>query len=294
MTMAPKQIKSLGYRSEQIFTNFDGKVEVREDYFVIRTLTNPNFFWGNLLLFNRPPKLGDFETWLNLFKKEFPDPCVYHVTVAWDTPNGEVGDPSEFIAQGFELECNAVLTAQSVRKPPKYNNQLFVRALANDGDWDQMVNLQVASADNHLPREEWLKFYVSQSLRYKAMSKAGLGDWYGGFIDGKLVAGLGLFYQNGIGRFQQVCTDPNYRRQGICGTLVYQTSLLTLKYYGVRDLVMCADPDYFALKIYESVGFQQTNIDYGLCWWDRNYQQRRQTPESTENFKQDSRDPSKV
>ena len=46
------KLRSLGYQSELIFTSFDGKVEDRGSYLVVRTLTNPNFFWGNLLIFD--------------------------------------------------------------------------------------------------------------------------------------------------------------------------------------------------------------------------------------------------
>ena len=264
-------INSLGYKSELIFANFDGKVEQRDNYIVIRTLKNPNFFWGNLLIFNRPPKAGDYKNWINLFKKEFNDPRIYHITVAWDTPNGVSGDASEFTANGFDLEANAVMTAQSVKRPLKYNHQLIVRTLQADLEWDQMVALQVDSAHDYLPREEWVKFYNSQSKRFRAMCNSGLGNWYGGFLDGKLVTGLGIFYENGLGRFQIVCTHPEFRRKGLCGTLVYESSLHAFEKCGVNDLVMCADPDYYALKIYESVGFQKRNLDYGLCWWDRNH-----------------------
>lgn len=101
------------------------------------------------------------------------------------------------------------------------------------------------------------------------MQEAGLGHWFGGFINEKLVAGLGIFHRDGIGRFQIVCTDPAFRRRGICGTLVYESSLYALNEMGVQTLVMCADPSYHAIQIYESVGFQRQNTEYGVCWWDR-------------------------
>jgi hypothetical protein len=39
----------------------------------------------------------------------------------------------------------------------------------------------------------------------------------------------------------------------------------------IKQLVMCADPDYFALQIYQTVGFKQIRVDHGLCWWDRKH-----------------------
>lgn len=42
------KLKSLGHLSEQIFTSFDGKAEDSGNYLVVRTLANPNYFWGDI------------------------------------------------------------------------------------------------------------------------------------------------------------------------------------------------------------------------------------------------------
>ncbi len=263
-------LQGLGYQSEFVFLNFDGQIENRGSYFVMRTLTNPNFFWGNPLVFSQPPKKGDHKKWIDLFKQEFTDPSIYHITLAWDNVQAGIGDVSEFLEQGFELEVKAVLTSEHVVPPPKLNLEMEVRTLQTTEEWQSMIELQVRSAHDNLPRHEWESFYTSQSLRYQKMSKAGLGNWYGGFMNGKLVAGLGLFYAHGIGRFQIVCTDPNVRRQGLCGTLVYKSALQVFAENKVKTLVMCADPDYHAIKIYESVGFKRQKLEYGVYWWNKN------------------------
>ncbi len=61
-------IRSLGYRTDLIFTRFDGLTEDRGSYLVVRTFSNPNYFWGNLLIFESAPRIGDFEKWTTLFK----------------------------------------------------------------------------------------------------------------------------------------------------------------------------------------------------------------------------------
>ena len=53
------KLRSPGYQSELIFTDFDGQVDDRGTYTVMRTLTNPNYFWGNLLVFDRAPTRAD-------------------------------------------------------------------------------------------------------------------------------------------------------------------------------------------------------------------------------------------
>lgn len=265
-------LQSLGYKSELIFTSFDGSVEDRGTYLVVKTLTNPNYFWGNLLIFERPPQKGDLQEWIQIFKSEFPDPRIYHITLAWDSSDVSIGDVSEFLEAKFELEDKAVLTTRSVKPPPKFNSHLEIRTLQTQQEWDEMIKVQVLAAHDHLPKEEWEKFYKSQSIRYRKMSESGLGNWFGGFLDGRLVSGLGIFHRDGIGRFQTVCTDPQFQRQGLCGTLVYRASQHALSEYKLSQLVMCADPGYHAIKIYESVGFEQQQLEHGVYWWDRNWQ----------------------
>jgi hypothetical protein len=67
-------VKSIGYRSELIFIHFDGQVLDRGDYLVVKSPANPSFYWGNFLLFARPPEAGDEERWRNLFKHEIGRP----------------------------------------------------------------------------------------------------------------------------------------------------------------------------------------------------------------------------
>jgi predicted GNAT family acetyltransferase len=101
------------------------------------------------------------------------------------------------------------------------------------------------------------------------MSEAGLGKRFGAFLEGKLVADLGIYTSNGIGRFNEVATHRNFRRQGLCGTLVYQAALAAFESMHVQILVMEADEDYHAAAIYESVGFKPSQRMVAFEWFDR-------------------------
>jgi ribosomal protein S18 acetylase RimI-like enzyme len=268
------QLTSLGYRSQLLFTDFDGASYDRGDHFALHSLTNPTFFWGNLLIFDNAPSRTDYENWNHLFKNEFTNPAIYHRTFAWQSP--EVGDITKFEANGFKLESNSVLTASEVRKPAKHNPALQVRTLDSEKDWRDLLELELSTSDNHLPQVAWREFYLNQAKRYRAMEAAGMGHWYGGFLEGELVTSLGLFHkaddkrvesQTRIARFQSVATHANHLRQGFCQTLVYEVSKQALA-DGIETLVMCADPEYYAIKIYESVGFRRQSLEYGVSWFD--------------------------
>lgn len=136
----------------------------------------------------------------------------------------------------------------------------------NTGHW--VAN--VAAGSLELEGEEGYRaFKERQMARYRGMVRAGLGHWFGAFLEGRLVADLGVFRDGELGRFQSVGTHPNFRRRGICGTLVYRAASYAYEAMGIRTLVMVADEHYHAARIYESVGFRPTEKQRGLGWWNK-------------------------
>jgi ribosomal protein S18 acetylase RimI-like enzyme len=264
------KIHSLGYRTDLFFPQFEGLILDRGEYLVILTPSNPNFYWGNFLLFSAPPARGDLERWQALFQQEISSRQeTHHMVFAWDTTDGETGDVQPFLEAGFELSQNVVLTAQQVHLPPKYNREVAVRPLVEDWEWAQALQNQVDCRPAGHSLEGYLTFKTAKMKHYRDMQRAGLGDWFGAFLGDRLVADLGLFCIDGIGRFQSVETAPEFRRRGICGALVYGAARYGLERMGAKTLVMLADENYFAARIYESIGFQAAERQAGLEWWEK-------------------------
>lgn len=261
------KIQSLGHRTKFIFNRFDGSVEDRGDYFVVTTKSNPNYFWGNLLVYKNPPKAGDFHKWKADFSRELTNPAIYHMTFAWDSPDGDAGETSDFIADGFELDRTVVLTAQKVLKPPKYNEDITVKTIQGDEEFEQVIQIQTECGGEELSKSSWEKFYRTQLKQYRKMINSGLGQWFGAWIDNELVGSLGIFTDENIGRYQIVSTAPTHQRKGVCSTLVYESALFAFDRMNVETLVMIADEEYHAAKIYESVGFEPAERLVGLCKW---------------------------
>jgi predicted GNAT family acetyltransferase len=93
------------------------------------------------------------------------------------------------------------------------------------------------------------------------MVDAGHGQWWGAFVDGRLLSSMGLFTASpGLARFQTVKTHPEARGRGFAGTLVHAVSRYGLDELGASTLVMVADPDYLAIRVYRSVGFDDTEV----------------------------------
>ncbi len=107
------KVHSLGYRTDLIFPTFEGDVSDRGDYMVIRTPANPTFYFGNFLLFDKPPSEGDLAKWQELFAEEIgKPPHVQHKAFGWDTTKHDSDVIQPFLESGYHLEESVVLTAR--------------------------------------------------------------------------------------------------------------------------------------------------------------------------------------
>ncbi|HET7009474.1 MAG TPA: GNAT family N-acetyltransferase [Anaerolineales bacterium] len=263
-------LRSLGYRTDLIFPEYEGQILDRGEYLVIRTPSNPSFYWGNFVLFRNPPAEGDHHRWRQVFADEIGrPPDVSHETFGWDSPEGTHGLVAPFLEAGFTLLTSRVLTARKVFPPARPNRDIRVRALESDQDWRTAVDLQVYCRMEGQDDLGYRLFRERQMGRYRAMAHDGLGHWFGAFLGGELIADLGLFHRDSLARFQSVETHPDHRRRGIAGTLVYEASKSMLREGPDLTLVIVADEGSSAEKLYRGVGFAPAERQVGLEKWER-------------------------
>lgn len=263
------KLNSLGRRTDLIFVQFSGSVIDKGAYILIQTPNNPEFHWGNYIIFDRAPEKGSMTKWKKIFDQEFKYYSKpQHYVFTWDTVESSKGDHQEFLDAGFEMDSATVLTAAKLVPPKYFNTKIEIRPIKTDQEWKMAIDSQILYADPKFTNDKYQQFKQRQMDSYRRMSESGLGSWFGAFIGPKLVGDLGIFFENGIGRYQNVGTHPDYRKQGICGTLVYVSGLYAFEKFGVNQLVMEADTSYHAARIYESVGFKSTEVNHALSWWN--------------------------
>lgn len=263
-------IKSLGIKTEMIFHRFDSMIEDRGTYIAVKTPQNPNFYFGNLLIFPDAPRIGSLAEWQEIFRTEFADiPEVKHFTFMWDTSDEGIGHVEEFERAEFKVEHSVVLTASKVHPPKKMNSEVSIRPITTDSEWHEVTESQIRSKSADYDEATYRPYKELQMARYRTMSEQGLGHWFGAFMNEVLVADLGIYSDGTLGRFQSVETHPDYQRQGICGRLVYESAQFAFDKMGITKLVMVADEHYHAAKIYESVGFIPTSKEYAAFWWKK-------------------------
>lgn len=264
------EINSLALKTDLIFHQFNGIVLNYNDYLVIKTPGNPTFFWGNLIYFAHPPATESLKMWKDIFREHFLSMNVQHMTFAWDGAEDDLKNIAPFLEDGFEIEKSVVMMTSEILVPKKINNDFRVRPIVSDQDWKQVLENHVLCRGEHFVESRYRKFAENRIENYRTMINAKKGLWMGAFLGDKVVGDLGIFFDQGIGRFQAVGTNPDFRRIGVCSTLIYQTLLMAREKMNISKFVIVADPDYHASQIYRSVGFKDFEIQFGLIKYNKN------------------------
>jgi GNAT superfamily N-acetyltransferase len=249
---------SLGYRTDLVLLQLGGThVEDRGNYLVVRSPHNPTHWWGNFLLLAQVPAAEGSESWQDRFAAAFPG--AKYVALGFDGKDGSVADLDWFAGHGFNVEAQTVMTATEVHQPARLNTDAVYRRLYSDEDWAQSVELRMRCKDRALEPMAYRTYVTAKAQTHRGLVEAGHGGWFGAFVDGRLVSQMGLFSAGpGLAGFQAVETDPDHRRQGLAGSLIHHASRYGLGELDAGTLVTVADPNYFAIDLYRSVGFTAT------------------------------------
>jgi len=273
----------LGFRSELIFHRANGEVvDLRAVHGcrLIRTPSNPSFFWGNYLLFDRAPRTGDADRWEKLFEELIArlQPESTHRAFGWieDAP----GDVDQFVAAGYRCNDAVVMQSREIPDVPPPTIDATLRSLALDGDaaereWAALMDLYMATRSAEFDEASYLPFARRSIERWRALAKAGRGGWFGAFVSGdegnpRLAAALGLYAErepeNGerIARFQSVMTAETDRRRGLCRALIATAMRHVQAALAVDRFVIVAAAGEMPERLYASVGFAVAGMQRGV------------------------------
>jgi ribosomal protein S18 acetylase RimI-like enzyme len=252
-------VRSLGFRTDLALLELGGsEIADRGDHLVVRTPHNPTYWWGNFLLLSAVPATTDTERWLERFAAEFPR--AEHLAFGFDGVDEHVESLAGFVERGLRVERSTIMSASVVHEPPRPNRAATYRRLVSDEDWGQSLELAMVCHDDQREADH-LEYATRKVATNRALTEAGHGGWFGAFLDGALVSQMGLVSASpGLARFQTVETHPDARGRGLAGTLVHHVAQYGFGELAAHTLVMVADPDYLAVRVYRSVGFADGEI----------------------------------
>ena len=257
-------VQSLAFRTDLALLTLAGsEIEDHGTRLVVRTPDNPRFHWGNFYLLAAPPAADEVDALVAAYDADFGSSLHRAFGVDGVADHGPALDA--LVAAGPERDVATVMTATSVHPPARPNPEAEYRRLETDDDWAQRVENSWAVNADEYARDEYLPFATAKAVTERAVVEEGHGAWWGAFVDGRLTTTMGLVRAgDGLARFQSVETHPDFRGRGLAGTLVHRVSGYGFDELGARTLVMVADPDYLAVRIYRSVGFADTEVQTQL------------------------------
>jgi GNAT superfamily N-acetyltransferase len=250
-------IRSLGFRTDLRLLEMTGSViEERGTHLVVRTPANPTYFWGNFLLLRQLPFPGGEREVVGAFHTEFPQ--AEHVAIGIDSTEDLTEQLAPFVEAGLEIDCGIVLTTGTLVAPRPVADDVVVRPLESDDDWEGRARLA-----HHLwsktDEATFMTYARRKSEQERALVARGLGRRYGAFVGDELVSTAAVFVTHaGIARYQTVETHPDHRRRGLAAAVVHAAGEHALTTYGIEVLVIAADADGDAIRIYRRLGFVDT------------------------------------
>ncbi len=260
-----------GWRTNFLVHGPGAVIAERADCIVVRTPDNPAYYWGNCLVLPAGPGDDELDRWLQRFDHEVvrQNAACAHVALGINAPYRQEQLP-RWRAAGFEIHISEVmrLAPGQLREPAEAaRGDVVIRTIDFSCEVPAIIELECTDTDIFEPvgyrTHRQLRF-----LRHAQMHDEGRLHWFGAWCDGVLAAACGLMRERAqpgsVARFQHVYTHPDWRRRGLCTTLIAAVSTYAWQQWQVAELIMLADPDDVAIGIYRALGYAAIDSEWLL------------------------------
>lgn len=230
-------------------------------YAVQRTASEPNYWVGNQIIV-KDMELPVLDT-VSIFERHFPD--ARHRSIVWDQNGMDPKLISDALTPlGFEVDAFDALVLKDRLSDAQTPGGITLRPLMTEADWDQSCDLQCEiGQEEGYPIETHAPFVARRNETRRNQIEQGLGQWFGAFEGDLLVAQMGMMHDDKVARYQSVETRKSHRRRGICAALLRYTGLWALDRAPDADLVIVAQADSDAGRLYRRMGFAHFEIVVG-------------------------------
>ena len=135
---------SLGLRTELMMLKPFGGLTSHFDCLQFVSPAMPDYFFGNCLVFPKPPVADDFPRWTSRFETLFADMAgIRHQTFLWPSHPFDPSDILPFTEGGFELDATAVMDSAHPKAHRPLEAGIALRQVTSDADWQAASDLQI-------------------------------------------------------------------------------------------------------------------------------------------------------
>ena len=235
-------------------------IETRDDrgeFTIIRSPENPKFWFANCLLLKTEPARATYDAWLAECARCFAGVPVSRLVVTWEVAglHGVTADTGSLTP-----ECAIVFTTRSA---PCYDGNGNPREFKTASDWSEALALitpELVSDDV----ENLAKFEAWRFSIYQRDVATGRCLFWGLWLDGRLAAYTGLYFDANWARFVTPVTHHDYRRRGLFRTLASYGIRSILRTNPDATIVIAAERDSYAASIYKRMGFAAVGEQHAL------------------------------
>jgi GNAT superfamily N-acetyltransferase len=242
-----------------------GRVEELDGITVVRVPDNPGYRWGNCLYLPAPPAPDELVDLIQLSRTVFADQSLStHVMLRWDG----APVPAELAAHaetlGMRMDSGQVMRASCMDSVQ--DSGVEIRPIDMELNWADIVALNIACDPEEIGGvPDYIAFKEGLRRAWQAWVQSGDAIWWGAFIDDRLVGQAGMVHCPGNrGRYQSIETHPEFRRRGVCSSLVSVMGNLALQEEWCDTLLLGVNPAGLAVHLYDRLGFTLGNWQNGL------------------------------
>ena len=241
-------------RSDQLPQPISTVFVKHDDYSVMSTPGFDEYWYGNFLDLKEPPQPGQLDKWKANWEREFVARSgLGTVVFTWCEALGASADTYRQQADELRLEIDsAVFMSLGLPINPAPVSGLVIRQAA-DSDWQALHDLGAAQIDEN--NTDHCAYWKRRLAEFQNSVTAGLGSWWVALQDEQIVGSAGFFGDGQVGRFQEVTTAKEWRSRGIASNLVYEIASAYCKQNISSEVLIAAEPDSQAERIYSRLGF---------------------------------------
>ena len=257
------KLETLGLITEFAIASADAQIQDNGDHIIVATPDNPDFYFGNFVIFAKPPTLDSISVWENIFSQNFPK--AEHKAFAWQ---GHIttDDSTKLKARGYQIYEHIVLQ-RNTNPSSTPQTDLTCRPLVSDADWDAAVqnHYEARQLSEELQKKR-LRFLQKLFAKFRRLTLGQSAVWYGAFLQDELIGTLGICACENLGRFQEVVLKEKFRSQGFGTQFVALAMNDALTRLPIDTFVIVAEAGSVAERVYRKLGFGEATREQGMLW----------------------------